>query len=1201
MIKILLTNLLFLLAFSLFAQDSTFVFLANNSSNKTYKIYSIKVGGSGCAKPYDYNGNNDLYTFWGALFKNKKSLPWSIAIIHNPAYLYDTLCVTDNNNNLFKGALDPLYGLLDNGYFVGQFPGGGRSDGLTADNKGFLYSAVKSRIDVYNPMTNTFYNLGTHNGWEVSGDLIFWGGKLFEVSDSVVNGARTNFSVFEVDTSQKPAKFNVYIPNKDFGGTTLSSPIFAIASIKLPCDYNQVYAIGQNGELFALDMHTKKLGAKIQSCNLATLSGNNTIYDAASIAESGIDQKPTPPVNPLASIDLCKGQPFAFTVTVNDPIDDTLRWYQLPNMPPSPPGIPQGTPVVNTNITDTATYLITEYSTVTKCESDTVSITVRIHDYPSKPTITISADTICFGSKTTLTSSATSGNQWFKNGTVLVGETNQVLITVDSGKYTVAVTNEGGCTTTSDTSNVTVIYATINYVGTPFCANGTAAVSLIGKTGGVFSATPSGLMIDSITGLLNNALSQSGSYTVTYNLNGMGYTCPFTTPVSINSSIAIISYPDTSFCQIQSTQAASLSGRGSFTGGSFHASPVGLTIDASTGTITPATSAMGNYTITYSFNDPVCGLISTQTFVSIVNQLTPFIKITTPTTSVCPNTNVTFTASISSGGTSPIYKWQKNGIDVGNNSGIYTDNNIVNGDSISCTLTSNSPCVSITTATSNGIKMVVLNPPLPTITVNTNKIISCEGSAINFKAITTNVGTNINYQWLVNGVNKGTNSPSFIISTLNNNDSVNCILTSTGVCSVSSIKSRAIILNITPPSVSISKDTVCYGGTYVFNGKQYNKPGTYNDTLKTSVGCDSIASLILTQLPPSISLTTDTICEGSSISFNGKVYTKAGTYADTLKTRLGCDSVATLLLSIGSPNTSTTIDSICDGKSYLFNGNTYLKAGTYTATLKNKSGCDSIATLQLIILPKPYVDSITGNNTLCYNTSTQLTQTTTGGYWSSNNQFIAAVINSGLVTGVNTGNTQIMYTKGNNCGFTIDTFPINVYGAPPISDGITTKQPTCTFQDGGSINVSVTGKEAPYTFNFNGTLYSSPFTINHLTEGIYNITIYNATNCIVENAYPKLTLKYDSGCDTLYVPTGFTPDKEINNRLKPFGGKLVSSVTFKVFNRYGNTVFETHDLLSGWDGRFNGKAQNADVYVWFLQYTNKGRTQTLKGTSVLMR
>ncbi|HLP20435.1 MAG TPA: LamG-like jellyroll fold domain-containing protein, partial [Chitinophagales bacterium] len=81
-----------------------------------------------------------------------------------------------------------------------------------------------------------------------------------------------------------------------------------------------------------------------------------------------------------------------------------------------------------------------------------------------------------------------------------------------------------------------------------------------------------------------------------------------------------------------------------------------------------------------------------------------------PAGAVCSGTNVTFTATPTNGGSTPVYQWKKNGNNVGTNSTTYSDAGLVSGDVITCVLTSNAACATGSPATSNAISATV-HPP----------------------------------------------------------------------------------------------------------------------------------------------------------------------------------------------------------------------------------------------------------------------------------------------------------------------------------------------------------------------------------------------------------------------------------------------------------------------------------------------------------
>jgi gliding motility-associated-like protein len=61
-------------------------------------------------------------------------------------------------------------------------------------------------------------------------------------------------------------------------------------------------------------------------------------------------------------------------------------------------------------------------------------------------------------------------------------------------------------------------------------------------------------------------------------------------------------------------------------------------------------------------------------------------------------------------------------------------------------------------------------------------------------------------------------------------------------------------------------------------------------------------------------------------------------------------------------------------------------------------------------------------------------------------------------------------------------------------------------------------------------------------------------------------------------------------------------MTFRIFNRYGQLVFESIDPNIGWDGSFNGKDENAGVFVYTLDYELfDGTTGSINGNVTLVR
>jgi gliding motility-associated-like protein len=102
----------------------------------------------------------------------------------------------------------------------------------------------------------------------------------------------------------------------------------------------------------------------------------------------------------------------------------------------------------------------------------------------------------------------------------------------------------------------------------------------------------------------------------------------------------------------------------------------------------------------------------------------------------------------------------------------------------------------------------------------------------------------------------------------------------------------------------------------------------------------------------------------------------------------------------------------------------------------------------------------------------------------------------------------------------------------------------------------------------------------------------------------KTEFKDCIGCK-IFVPNAFSPnDDRLNDVLKAYSSCPIEEYQLQVFNRWGQNVFETKNIGTGWDGNFNGKKQPNGVYIYCLRYKNSGSEKnykTAKGTVVIIR
>jgi gliding motility-associated-like protein len=86
------------------------------------------------------------------------------------------------------------------------------------------------------------------------------------------------------------------------------------------------------------------------------------------------------------------------------------------------------------------------------------------------------------------------------------------------------------------------------------------------------------------------------------------------------------------------------------------------------------------------------------------------------------------------------------------------------------------------------------------------------------------------------------------------------------------------------------------------------------------------------------------------------------------------------------------------------------------------------------------------------------------------------------------------------------------------------------------------------------------------------------------------------------VPNAFTPGYGANNEFKIIKRGIATLNYFRIFNRWGNMVFETTDMEKGWDGTYKGVPQPLGVYVYMYEgVTNTGKVFKKQGNVSLLR
>ena len=235
--------------------------------------------------------------------------------------------------------------------------------------------------------------------------------------------------------------------------------------------------------------------------------------------------------------------------------------------------------------------------------------------------------------------------------------------------------------------------------------------------------------------------SSTTSYSCIYTINSCSSVTGGSGTITVTPTpTATISYSGSPFCKTLGTQAVNLSGTNSYSGGTFTAAS-GLSINSSTGLITPSTSTSGPYTVTYAI--PAVGACpSTNTTTSITIDGTPS-AIAGGTQSICAGTSATVSGASSANGT---IAWAHNGngtitnptsLTPTYNSTLAEAGNTV---TLTMTVTSNNSCGGSATAS-----YAVVVKEIPTVTNATLTQSICSGSTSTFSP--TSAVASSTYSW----------------------------------------------------------------------------------------------------------------------------------------------------------------------------------------------------------------------------------------------------------------------------------------------------------------------------------------------------------------------------------------------------------------------------------------------------------------------
>jgi phage portal protein BeeE len=813
----------------------------------------------------------------------------------------------------------------------------------------------------------------------------------------------------------------------------------------------------QNGDIVSCVL-TSSLG-----CLTSTTATSNTITMSVSPSVAA-----SVSISTSSSTTICQGTTVTFDATaVNGGLFPSYQWqvngfnagYNQASF--SSASLANGD-VVSCVMTSTASC-----PTPASSLSNAISMTVNSSAAPSVSITSNQGTSICTGASIICTATVTNGGttpsyQWKVNG-INAGTNSSTFASssISQGDIITCVVTSNATCVNGQTATSNALSFTVTSIVTPSVSISVSSTSICNGSSASFTATPTnGGATPTYQWKLNgiNAGINSPTFTSSSLQNGdivscvMSSSLPCITSANVTSntitmsvvssaptSVSITSSNGSSVCQGSNTIFSASPTNGGLTP-SYQWQLNGTNVGTNAASYSTASLTSGDVVVCYMTSSESCASpltsVSNSITITIIPTTAPTVTISCAQgTSICAGTSVFFTATPTNGGSSPNYQWKINGTNVGPNSAFFNTNTLVQGDIVTCIVTSNATCVNGQTATSNALVFNVTSNVTPSVSITASATTSCAGSSVSFTASPTNGGTTPSYQWNVNGSNVGTNSSTYSTSSLQNGDMVTCVLTSSLNCVTNNaVTSNGITMTIntfSPVSVTINSSvgtTICQGTSASFTATPINggtspayqwqvngfNVGTNASTYTSSsiangdiVSCiltsnatcpspisassNSIAMTVNTVSPPTVSISSNqgtSICAGTSV-----VLTAAGGNGGS------------------SPSYQWQVNGNNVGTNQAFyTSNTLTQGDIVTCIITSNANCVNgqtassnslVFTVSSIVTPSVSISA--SSTTICSGSSASFTATPTNGGASPSYQW--------QVNGNNVGNNSANYSS----------------------------------------------------------------------------------------------------------------------------------------------------------------------------------------------
>ncbi len=266
--------------------------------------------------------------------------------------------------------------------------------------------------------------------------------------------------------------------------------------------------------------------------------------------------------------------------------------------------------------------------------------------------------------------------------------------------------------------------------------------------------------------------------------------------------------------------------------------------------------------------------------------------------------------------------------------------------------------------------------------------------------------------------------------------------------------------------------------------------------------------------------------------------------------------------------------------------------GTHTITNTNVGTCISTSTLDVIVNPMPIVEFLADVTDGCEDLTVNFANTGDLGvvcFWDFGNNNSSTDCFAVANTYENDGTYDVSLTVVdlNGCATTV-TYPNYIIVRPlPVANFINDPVTASSLKPEFNFTNTSSGDVAwLWTFDAfgNSSLEDPSFTFTDGPGGYLVTLIVESEFGCYDTIIRPVTVSTE---ELIFIPNAFTPDgDEFNQNFRPIftEGYDLFDFNMKIFNRWGQIIFESNDDTIGWDGTFGGKMVQPGVYTWFIEY-----------------